>query len=93
MNCQKIYPIQQRKVRALIDDIRENSTPSKIIIFGSSVTEQCHIGSDMDIYAELSKDVDPIRKMHDFEYDFWSNFTVDQRLRSEIYRKGVVVYG
>ncbi len=93
MNCERIYPIQQKKVKALIDDITEHSTPSKIIIFGSSVTEHCHIGSDIDIYTELPSDLNPIKRIHDFEYDFWSNYSVDTRLQNEIQKKGVLVYG
>jgi len=92
-NCSRIYPIQQRKVRLLIDDILSNSDPRRIIVFGSSVTERCHIGSDVDIYAELPYDERPIKGAYDFEYDFWSNFTADERLTSEILKKGVVVYG
>ena len=92
-NCEFIYPIQQRKVKELITDICSNTTPEKIIVFGSSVTESCHIGSDIDIYAELPSDLRPITRFHDFEYDFWSNFSVDERFKIEILKKGVVVYG
>ena len=92
-NCERTYPIQQRKIKALIMDITANIKPSKIIIFGSSVTESCHIGSDVDIYAELPYECRPISGVYDFDYDFWSNYTVDDRLYTEIMKKGVLVYG
>ena len=92
-NCERIYPIQQRKVKELLDDILTHADPVRILIFGSSVTQSCHIGSDIDIYAELKEDIKPIKDIHDFEYDFWSNFTADDRLLSEINKKGVTVYG
>jgi len=91
-NCERIYPIQQRKVRELIDDISSKKYVKKIIIFGSSVTSACHIGSDIDIFAEMSQRKNPITQIHDFEYDFWSNYTVDDRLMKEITSKGVIVY-
>lgn len=92
-NCQKIYPIQQKKVRALLDELEQNKNVNKVIIFGSSVTNRCHIGSDIDIYVDLNKNSNPLTRQYDFEYDLWNNFTVDERLKNEINKKGVVVYG
>ena len=43
MNCEKIYPIQQKKVKRLIDILSNNSNVKKIIIFGSSVSDRYHI--------------------------------------------------
>ncbi len=92
-NCERIYPIQQRKVRELIDDISNDASVKRIIVFGSSVTDRCHIGSDVDLFVETSIDRDPISKTHDFAYDVWTNHTADERLTEEINRHGVVVYG
>lgn len=93
LNCEKVYPTQQRKVRALIDDITEHSGINEIRIFGSSVTERCHMGSDVDIYVEADDTSNLIGRAHDFEFDLWTNETVDDRLREEIMAKGVKVYG
>lgn len=92
-NCERIYPIQQRKVRALIDDITENDNVNEIRIFGSSITEKCHMGSDVDIFVDTDVPRDLIAHAHDFAYDLWTNDTVDERLREEIMTKGVKVYG
>lgn len=93
MNCEKIYPIQQKKVKQLLDIIAKNEYVNKIIIFGSSVTDRCHIGSDIDIYVELDKEVKGlIDDAVYFVYDLWTNFMVDNRLLNEIERKGVIVY-
>lgn len=92
MNTNKVYPIQQKKVRELIDDITNNSKVNRIIIFGSSVNDNCHIGSDVDIYVETNEEKKLINKQFDFEYDLWTNNTVDIRLKNEIDRKGVIVY-
>jgi len=91
-NIEKIYPIKQRQVKELIDDIVDDNV-ILIKIFGSSVTNMCTINSDVDIYVELKKDKKQIHKLHNFEYDYWTNFTVDKRLKEEIDKKGVVVYG
>lgn len=92
-NCEKIYPIQQRKVRALIDDIVQHDDVREIRIFGSSTTESCHIGSDVDIFVDAETKQNLVTGMHDFEFDLWTNESVDDRLRNEIMTKGVKVYG
>lgn len=91
-NCEKIYPIQQKKVKKLIDDISVDKNITKIIIFGSSVTDRCNIGSDVDIYVESKKNKIKLKNVYDFEYDLWTNNTVDKRLFDEINKKGVIVY-
>lgn len=91
-NCKKIYPIQQRKVKQLYDILSQNDNVTKIIVFGSSVTQSCHIGSDVDIYCEIKKYIYPINCALDFPFDLWTNFTVDERLKSEIDKKGVIIY-
>lgn len=92
-NCALIYPIQQRKVHELIEYFKQNENVKSIIIFGSSVTSKCHIGSDVDIYVELYKDKKVVvDQFFNFVFDLWTNFTVDERLKKEILTKGVVVY-
>ena len=92
LNVEKIYPIQQKKVKELIEDISLNNKIKKIIIFGSSVTDKCHIGSDVDIYVESEQEKIKTEKQHNFEYDLWTNKTADERLKKEINKKGVIVY-
>ena len=92
-NCDKVYPIQQRKVRELIDDITACADVREIRIFGSSITERCHIGSDVDIYVNAGNSNGLINQAHDFEFDLWTNETADDRLKKEIMDKGVKVYG
>jgi Nucleotidyltransferase domain. len=92
MNCEKTHPLQQRKIRALISEMKNDPDVRQIIVFGSSVTDRCHVGSDVDIYAVTSTDKMPVKGSYDFEYDLWTNFTADKRLKEEIMRKGVCVY-
>lgn len=92
-NCDKVYPIQQRKVRELIDDITSSADVREIRIYGSSVTERCHIGSDIDIYVDAENPSGLTTRAHDFEFDLWTNETADSRLKKEIMDKGVKVYG
>ncbi len=92
-NCNRIYPIQQRKVRALKDYITRNKNVIEIVVFGSSTTEKCHVGSDVDIYVNTNTNQNLVSQAHDFEYDLWTNETIDKRLRDEILAKGVKVYG
>lgn len=92
-NCDRIYPIQQRKVRALLDDLMRDKNVERVVVFGSSTTERCHQGSDVDIYVETADEKAPLIKPHDFSFDLWTNHAVDARLREEIERTGVTVYG
>ena len=92
-NCEKIFPGQQRKVRTIVDYFKENENVRKIIIFGSSITNRCHLRSDVDFYLELDKDVPTkVNDYWDFEYDKWTSYMVDDRMLEEIKRTGVVVY-
>lgn len=91
-NCEYIYPIQQRKVKEFVDYFKINKNVRSIMIFGSSVTERCHSGSDVDIYVTLDKNEKIIDKYFDFVYDLWTNFTVDKDLKEEIFKTGVLVY-
>ena len=95
-NCERIYPIQQHKIREVIDAVSCDSNVKKIIIFGSSTSSACHVGSDVDIYFEVYKDVNPLNSskfMVDWNYDVFTNYMIDNRLLNEITKKGVTVYG
>jgi len=91
--CHRVYPTQQRKVRELIDDIARDDAVESIAVFGSSVTERCHRGSDVDVYVEMASDRNPVTEAHDFPFDLWTNYTADGGLKAEIARTGVTVYG
>ena len=94
-NCEQIYPIQQRKVKSVIDSVKGNPAVKKVVIFGSSVNSSCHMGSDLDIYIDLKEDINPLSLAGfnpDWEYDLFTNFMIDERLRREISAKGVKVY-
>ena len=92
MNCNKVYPLQQKKVKELIDDLSCDKNVKRIIVFGSSITNRCNVVSDVDIYFESDDINSKLNKLHDFEYDLWSNFNVDERLKKEIMSKGEIVY-
>ena len=93
MNCQKIYPIRQKKVKSIIEHVKRNPNIKSVVIFGSSVTSKCHVGSDVDLYIEMEKEEKPFTEGFQFVYDLWTNYTVDERLYHEIENKGVLVYG
>lgn len=91
-NCDKIYPIQQRKVAQILSDLKEDTNVKKVVIFGSSTTARCHIGSDVDFYVELEEKRKVRLSAFDFLYDLWTNYTVEPEMLSEINKKGVIVY-
>lgn len=92
-NCENIYPIQQKKVKQMINNIKEDSNVEKIVVFGSSVQDTCHMGSDVDFYIVLKQDQKiTFKETLSFMYDIWTNYTVDSRMYEEITKKGVTVY-
>ena len=95
-NCEKIHPLQQKKVRRIIDAVSQDPRVKEILIFGSSVTSRCHIGSDVDVYMTVTEDINPLSRSGlsvDYSYDLFTNYMVDERLLVEIRKKGVRVYG
>ena len=92
-NCEKIYPIQHKKVQQMISNLKDDTNVEKIIVFGSSVQDTCHTGSDVDFYIVLKQDRKIIfKETLSFIYDIWTNYTVDSRMYEEIKKKGVTVY-
>lgn len=91
-NVNSIYPIQQHKVYEFIQMIKDNPNVIRLIVFGSSITDRCHTGSDVDFYAELKKDGRIETQYLPFLYDIWTNFNVSDNMKKEIDKKGVIVY-
>ena len=60
LHCEKIHPLQQKKVRRIIDAVCQNPRVKEIRIFGSSVTPRCHVGSDVDVYMTVTEDMNPL---------------------------------
>ena len=72
---------------------KEDSNVEKIVVFGSSVQDTCHMGSDVDFYIVLKQDQKiTFKETLSFMYDIWTNYTVDSRMYEEITKKGVTVY-
>jgi len=92
-NANKVHPLQQKKVALVLSEIKYNKDVKKVYVFGSSVNNSCHVGSDLDLYFEMNEDKSPIKNTYPFEVDVLNNFNVDQGLMDEIKKKGVVVYG
>lgn len=91
-HCESVFPVQQKKVRIIINRYSGIPQTRKIILFGSSVTTHCNVWSDVDVYVELSEDVPLSKKGFDFDCDLWTTFTADDSLKNEIMRTGLTVF-
>lgn len=91
-HCERVYPLQQKKVKRLIEAVKDDRNVLRVFIFGSSVTSACQVFSDVDAYFVLRNDENPVKKGMDFACDFWTNYTADESLKREIKMKGVLVY-
>lgn len=93
MNIEKIHPQQQEAVGKMVDLCTTDPNIKKVVIFGSSVREDCRPDSDIDIYFEFVKEKTPWPSFKSLTpWDKWDNFTVDRSLDHEICRTGVTVY-
>lgn len=93
-NIKLIFPLKQKAVYEMIQVCKNDKNVKKIIIFGSSVTGACNPWSDIDIYFELENPVNKLSfaKNNNQAWDRWSNFSVNDNLKNEILKTGVVVY-
>lgn len=97
-----IFPSKQKDVQKAIEIAEKNEKIRRMIIFGSAVTMNCGIGSDIDIAIDAPdiRDDDefiaiakPFRKALESEIDIIHlNSTKNDLLRNEILTKGVDIY-
>lgn len=92
LNAERIHPIMQRDVLAIINDLKNDSNVTKITVFGSSITSHVRSGSDIDLYVEIKENKSVHQTLIDTPVDFWTNFSVDEEMLKEILKTGVVVY-
>lgn len=100
-NVEFVYPMQRVAVAALIDALTKvDKNITRIIIFGSSVTDYCNPWSDVDALVEgwdnsvlhLTPLVYKNEDWGYFDFDIWGTLQPDE-IREEAYKNGVVVYG
>lgn len=95
MNSNKIYPLKQREVNAIVKKCNEFPV-KKLIVFGSSVTTSVNPWSDIDLYIETSekdrRHFSELQKNINSPLDIWLSSEIDENLKAEILKKGVVVY-
>ena len=94
---QWVHPLKQKSIFRIREHVREKCPGvTHIVLFGSSVTDRCHFGSDLDLYIFG----DPEGNFYppvdlDEEYDImWDKFMERSGpLWERIKEEGVVVYG
>ena len=87
-----IHPLKQRSVAELISHTKEMFPDTKaVIVFGSAVTDKCHVGSDVDIVVVDSPRFFP--PMCDvFDVVDVTGMKSTSPLVGQILKEGVVVY-
>lgn len=56
LNVNRIHPLKQKIIKAIVDIAKNDSFVKKIIIFGSSIRYDCDIYSDLDICIDWQSD-------------------------------------
>ena len=92
LNCSRIFPTKQKYVRRLIDELSADEDVQRITVFGSAVTSGCNPWSDVDLFVQMKKEKPRPFLDVGTEVDYWTNYSVDERLYKEIMKKGVTVY-
>lgn len=93
MNVHMIYPPHQKAVYDIIEASRKDDNIIRVVIFGSSVTEHCQPGSDVDVYFVAKDENKPLPAVDSYvAFDKWSNFTSNLELIEQINNTGVIVY-
>lgn len=96
-----IFPSKQKDVQSAIDAVRRFPAVRQLIVFGSAVTPNCGIGSDVDLAIDMPsaseddfmKVYRALRKSLSGEADIIHYNTVrNELLKKEIAEKGVCVY-
>ena len=55
LNCNKIHPLKQRDVAAIVDSASKDQHIKRLVIFGSATTFSCNSYSDIDLtFVEAS---------------------------------------
>jgi predicted nucleotidyltransferase len=49
----KVHPLKQRMVSQLIDCAKECPSVARIYVFGSAITHDCGVDSDIDLYIQF----------------------------------------
>lgn len=97
-----IFPSKQRAAQKAIELAHADKRIKRVIVFGSAVTVNCGIGSDIDIAIDapdISEDefclmARPFRREITSGVDIVHyNDIKNELLKSEIMNKGVVIYG
>lgn len=49
LNCQYIHPLKQRALSETVSKAKDFPSVSYLVVFGSTITERCWDGSDIDL--------------------------------------------
>ena len=103
MNIDKINIIKRDQVRELCKIADESGIVKRIVIFGSSVRDDCTEESDVDFWISFSCDVQDIRiynfgtkigKVLEYNYDMLIDglLILSDAMKHSVFDKGVTVY-
>lgn len=100
-NLKKINPLKLQQVMACIEVAKKHPKIRKMIIFGSSVTNDCREDSDVDICLEINGSTRG-REMFDLvadlcvacdhNCDILKYHKLNDKFKAEIDKKGVIIY-
>lgn len=100
-NLDRIHRLKRDSVRRCVEIARKNSDVRKLIVFGSSITDNCTYDSDIDLCLDVvggTRNLSLFNTVSDMsiacngECDILIYDKLADRLRNTIDRKGVTVY-
>jgi predicted nucleotidyltransferase len=93
-----IFPSKQKDVQAIINEARKSPLVRRVFVFGSAITWNCGVYSDLDIAVEydgtvpFEQIVSPFFKCADGKTDIIEYNSIHDDLLRKSVENGVVVY-
>jgi predicted nucleotidyltransferase len=91
-----IHPLKQLDLYYILEAWKDDDNINRVVVFGSSVSDRCHSGSDIDLYLELKDNEKPPKLPYDkiiSDVDMIINVKQTDSIWKAIDRDGIVVRG
>lgn len=91
----RIHPLKQRDVTALVNELQKDDNINRIIIFGSALDMRCNWYSDLDVYVETRDKEKRVCLPYDDlegEIDLVRDIDHNSKLYKEIDKTGLLIW-
>lgn len=94
-NMEYIHPLKQLDIYYILEAWKKDDNIRRVVVFGSTVSDRCHSGSDIDLYVQLDDNTHVPRLPYEqiiSEVDLLVQVKETDAIWNAIMRDGIVVY-